>query len=293
MFKMLINIFTPVYNRAYCINRLYESLCRQTCKDFEWLIVDDGSNDNINEVIQEYIRENRINIRFVSQPNGGKHTAINRGVSMASGDMFYIVDSDDAVPSDTVEFILKEGSRIIDNESFAGIVGCDRTFDGHVLSNMPEDAIDSDSIDIRYNRHIVGDMAEVFKTSVLKEFPFPTFAGERFSPEALVWNRIANKYKLRFFSNILKEIEYLPDGLTAKITKLRHQSPIASSIYYSEFTRLNVPLSQKIKGAINFWRFYVPESRDKISPLNPLLSLIGFIPGKLMRLNDRRNGQMR
>lgn len=288
---MLLTIFTPVYNRAYCIHRIYESLCVQNCKDFEWLIIDDGSTDNINEIVQGYIYENKIKIRFISQPNGGKHTAINRGVSMASGEFFYIVDSDDALPKDAVEFILREGSKIINDENYGGIVGCDRTFDGHIFSNMPDKPIDSNSIDIRYKYGIIGDLAEVFKTRVLKEYPFPTFSNEKFSPEALVWNRIAQKYKLRFFPKILKEIEYLPDGLTAKIIKLRHQSPIASAIYYSEFTRLKIPLLQKIKGAINFWRFFVPKSQPELKPINPLLTLLGFIPGKLMRLNDRRNGQ--
>lgn len=288
---MLVTIFTPVYNRAYCINRLYESLLAQTCKDFEWLIVDDGSTDNINEVIQKYIQENKINIRYVSQPNGGKHTAINRGVNMASSEFFYIVDSDDALPEDAVEFIISEGAKIADDNRFAGLVGCDKTLDGRVLSNLTGEFIDSNSVDIRYKYHIIGDMAEVFKTSVLKEIPFPVFSGERFCPEALVWNRIALKYQLRFFPKVIKLIEYLPDGLTAKIVKLRHRSAIASSVYYSEFTRLNIPLTQKLKGAINYWRFFVPESRGMAKRLPLLLSIAGYLPGKLMKLNDKRKGQ--
>ena len=288
---MQITIFTPIYNRAYTISRLYLSLCKQTSKDFEWLIIDDGSTDNINEIVQGYIYENKIKIRFISQPNGGKHTAINRGVSMASGEFFYIVDSDDALPKDAVEFILREGSKIINDENYGGIAGCDRTFDGRIFSNMPDKPIDSNSIDIRYKYGIIGDLAEVFKTCVLKEYPFPTFSNEKFSPEALVWNRIAQKYKLRFFPKILKEIEYLPDGLTAKIIKLRHQSPIASAIYYSEFTRLKIPLSQKIKGAINFWRFYEPEARKNITSINPILNILGYLPGKIMKLNDYQNNQ--
>ncbi len=287
----MITIFTPVYNRAYCINRLYDSLVAQTYKDFEWIIIDDGSTDNIADVVNRYIEEDWIKILFFSQKNGGKHTAINNGISKASGDLFYIVDSDDVLPEDAVEFIVAEGGQIIDDDRFAGLAGCDRTLDGRILSNIPDGFVDSNPIDIRYKYDICGDMAEIFKTKVLKEFPFPVFEGERFCPEALVWNRIAAMYQLRYFSKVLKIVEYLPDGLTAKIAKLRHRSPVASTMYYSEFTRLDVHFVQKVKGAINFWRFFEPQSCRLIKPLNPFLNFVGFVPGKLMRLIDKCNGR--
>lgn len=288
---MKLTVFTPVYNRAYCINRLYESLVAQTYKEFEWLIVDDGSTDNIKDVVKDFIGRDQLRIRFISQPNGGKHTAINRGVSEAAGELFYIVDSDDALPEDAVEFIVKEYSKISCDTQFGGLTGCDRTFEGTNLSDMPDNIIDCSSVDIRHKFHIGGDMAEVFKTEVLKEFPFPVFENERFCPEALVWNRIAGKYKLRYFSRIIKLVEYMPDGLTAKITALRHRSPIASAVFYSEFTRLQISFMQKVKGAINFWRFYETQARPHIKSLNPLLNIIGYVPGKLMRLKDKRSGQ--
>lgn len=288
---MKLTVFTPVYNRAYCIHRLYESLVAQTCNDFEWLIVDDGSTDEIRDVVNRFINENEIEIRFFTQSNGGKHTAINKGVLEASGDFFYIVDSDDALPEDAVEFILKEGAEIYPDRRFAGLVGCDQTFDGVYLSNMPDRTLDCSSIEIRHTFHVHGDMAEVFKTEVLREFPFPVFDGERFCPEALVWNRISGKYKLRHFSKILKKVEYLPDGLTARITALRHRSPIASSLYYSEYSRLDLPFLQRMRGAINFWRFYDSKSCGEIKKLKSFLSIAGYIPGKLMRIKDKRNGQ--
>ncbi len=127
-------------------------------------------------------------------------------------------------------------------------------------------------------------MAEVFKTDIMKQFPFPEFDGEKFCPEALVWNRIGLQYKMRFMPDITYVTEYLPDGLTAKITELRHHSPKASCLYYSEFTRLPIPIQQKIKGAVNYWRFNDGNASGKISLL---LNAIGFVPGKLMRLRDK------
>ena len=99
----MITIFTPVYNRAYIISALYQSLCKQTSMAFEWLVIDDGSTDNIKTVIQQFIDEAKIDIRFFSQPNGGKHRAINRGVSLARGSLFFIVDSDDYLEPEALE----------------------------------------------------------------------------------------------------------------------------------------------------------------------------------------------
>ena len=98
-------------------------------------------------------------------------------------------------------------------------------------------------------------MAEVIRTSVFKEFPFPEIEGERFCPEALIFNRIATKYKLRYFYEKVYLCEYLEDGLTASIVKVRMKSPQTSTMFYSELFYMPIPLSQKIKAAINYWRF--------------------------------------
>lgn len=254
---MFLTIFTPIYNRAYCISRLYESLCRQTCKDFEWLVVDDGSTDNIDELMERFIAERQIVIRYFTQPNGGKHRAINRGVKEAHGELFFIVDSDDYLTDNAVRFIVKEAAAIIDDKGFAGLSGIDQTVDGRILSQMPSDTpIDATSLDIRYKFHVVGDMAEVFKTDIFRQFPFPEIDGEKFCPEALVWRRIAAAgYKLRYFPMVTKIVEYLPDGLTSSIVKVRMKSPVAACIYYAELSSMAVSLSERVKAAINYWRF--------------------------------------
>lgn len=252
---MLLTIFTPVYNRAYCLHKLYKSLCHQSCKDFEWIIVDDGSTDNIDEVVNGFIKDNQVKIKYYKQKNGGKHTAINFGVKRAEGEMFYIVDSDDYIPEDAVQFIIKNSLEILDNDSFVGISGCDMTVEGVKLSNMRKPIV-ATSLDVRFKHNIVGDLAEVFKTSVLAKYPFPEIPGERFCPEALVWNRMATDGLLiKYYPQILKIIEYMPDGLTAGIVKARMRSSIASMMCYSELNKLNVPFMQKLKAAINYWRF--------------------------------------
>lgn len=252
----MITIFTPTYNRAYSLPRLYESLCKQSDSDFEWLIVNDGSTDNTDELVKSYIADNRISINYIVKKNGGKHRAINRGVAEAKGELFFIVDSDDFLTPDAIKAIKHVFAPIKEMESYAGICGLKVYLSGEKVGGECDfDILDCNALDFRYKFHVKGDMAEVFRTEVLKQYPFPEFDDERFCPEALVWNRIALKYKLRYAYQRIYVCEYQPDGLSAKITRIRHQSSQASTLYYSELTQMPVPISIRIKSCINYWRF--------------------------------------
>lgn len=283
-----LTVFTPVYNRAYIISQLYESLCRQKCKDFEWLVVDDGSSDNIDEVINGFIAENKINIRYLKQSNGGKHRAINNGVKEAKGELFFIVDSDDYLTDDAVEWIRKESRAILNNTNFAGIIGCRCHKDlSPITKGFTNDVIDSDTLELRFKHHIVGDMAEVIKTNVLRNFPFPEVEGEKFCPEAMVWDKIAHSnYVFRVINRSIYFCEYLDDGLTSAIVKVRMKSPITSCLYYSQLSKLNIPIRQKFKAAINYWRFWFCKSFTKKSSIS--YKWIWTMPlGLLMHLKDK------
>ena len=251
-----ITVFTPSYNRAYILPKLYESLQQQSCKDFEWLIVDDGSTDNTEELVASWLSVADFSIRYIRQENAGKHFAINRGVAEAQGKLFLIVDSDDHLTCDAVQILCEKFAEIDDDASFAGISGVRVDFSGkRIGDSLPVDVLDCTALELRLEFGIQGDMAEAYKTSVLKAFPFPEIPGEKFCPEALVWNRIAQRYKLRFINSGYYRCEYRPDGLTAKITKLRRDSSLASLIYYSELYSFDIPTAQKVKAAINYWRF--------------------------------------
>ncbi len=251
-----LTIFTPAYNRAYILRELYRSLCAQTSSAFEWLIVDDGSTDGTQALVEEFIAEGAIAIRYIRQENGGKHTAINRGVGEARGELFFIVDSDDRLAPDAVETLLREWSSIRDDASFAGLSGVRVDFGGARIGGVfPFERIDCTALEIRMKYRIRGDLAEAFRTDVLKRYPFPVYPDERFCPEALVWNRIALRHKMRYTNHPIYRCEYRPDGLTAQITRLRCRSPKASLLYYGELYRMPIPTLQRIKAAINFWRF--------------------------------------
>lgn len=256
--NILVTVFTPVYNRAYIIDQLYQSLCQQTSRDFEWVVVNDGSTDNIDELIQRYQDEGRIPIRYFKQENGGKHRAINRGVQEANGELFFIVDSDDYILPNAVEWIIKKSKEIIDNDSFAGISGLRIKPDGSKIggeNNFLQ--IDSDAVEIRMKHHVTGDLAEIYKTEVLKKFPFPDFPGEKFCSEGLIWNRIAMSKKiLRYCYQPLYVCEYLNDGLTATRIKCRLDSPQYSMLLYSEaLNNKSIRLREIFKYNLLFWRY--------------------------------------
>lgn len=254
----MITIFTPTYNRAHLLPALYESLKQQTLKQFEWLVVDDGSRDNTAQVVADFQKDDcGFAIRYIAKPNGGKHTAINLGAREANGQLFLILDSDDSLPRDAVATILEEYDKVKDTPWIGGVCGLMAHHNGERIgSGLPHDVMDIDEISLRHRWHVTGDLLEVFTTEVMREFPFPEIEGERFCPEQLVWFRIAQKYKLHCFNKVIYLRDYLEGGLTDHIVKIRMESPVASCMTYSEMLNYDIPLMQKVKAAINYWRFY-------------------------------------
>lgn len=224
----MITIFTPIYNRAYIIGNLYASLLHQTCYDFEWLIVDDGSTDDVASIIYPWIEETHpFKIRFYRQENRGKHCAINDGVKLAKYEIFFIVDSDDFLEDDAVETILQYWGGIEVNSQYAGISGLRRNKNGTVIGGRPDfkEYVDATNLE-REKFGLQGDKAEVFKTELLRKFPFPEYENERFITEAVIWDKIAYEgYKIRWINKSFIICDYLQDGLTAKGEQLFYDNP--------------------------------------------------------------------
>lgn len=305
----MISVFTPTYNRAHLLHRLYHSLAKQTYKGFEWIIVDDGSTDDTAVVarliIEEAGKEPAFPIRYVYKPNGGKHTAVNRGVRESMGELFFIADSDDCLPEDALQNVQTVWDSVKDNYSYAGVCGLDGKMGtedivgsgfNHLsgLQKMNVNGhnmryIDGTNIEIRFCKKLTGDMKEVFRTDVLREFPFPEIKEEKFCPEVLIWNRIATKYKLRYIDKVIYLAEYQEGGLTAGITKARMNSPIVTMMTYQEMTTYDIPAKQKVKAAINYWRFRMCKKpgEKQIPRLKWYWNVVSPI-GWLMHLRDRR-----
>ena len=252
---MRITVFTPTYNRGYIIENLYKSLKRQTYKDFEWIVVDDGSTDNTEDLFKIFLQnDSEFSITYVKTENGGKHRAINKGLKIAKGELFFIVDSDDYLTDDALEKIdLVESTLSEVNGKFGGICGAK----GFSANQIVGSTYNGDGfLDItmleRPRYKINGDKAEVFYTDVLRKYPFPEFEGEKFLTECVVWDKIANDgYKLRFFNDIIYICDYLPDGLTASVNKNFHKSPKGYGLWlYQEH------LFGKLKG-LSHWNSYL------------------------------------
>ncbi|MDE5562400.1 MAG: glycosyltransferase family 2 protein [Clostridiales bacterium] len=215
---MTVTVFTPTFNRAYILPRLYESLCAQTCKDFEWIIVDDGSSDNTEELVGEWTNnDNGFDIIYEKKQNGGKHRAINVGVQKARGELFFIVDSDDHLTPEAVELLVRWLGDLDDSHKFAAISGARgrdvSTYIGGVFKGN-NDYVDAKNTE-REKHNLTGDKAEAYITSVLKKYPFPEFDGENFITEEVVWNAIAyDGYYVRWYKDIIYICDYLDDGLT-------------------------------------------------------------------------------
>lgn len=212
----MVTVFTSVYNRKNIIGKLYQSLCKQIDKNFEWIIVDDGSTDNVFELIQSWqMKTKEFSIRIKKVENGGKHRAINIGVTMALSDAFFIVDSDDFLPEDAILFINQHFKEV--GELYAGIAGLRYFYSVKTpIGGGPffKSYIDATNLE-RDKYGLCGDKAEVYKTSILKRYPFPEFEDESFLTEEVVWNRIAKDgFKIRWFNKNIYYCEYLKDGLT-------------------------------------------------------------------------------
>ncbi len=244
-----ITILTPTYNRADCLSELYCSLTEQTSRDFEWYVVDDGSTDGTMELIQGYLEEKKIPIRYERKANGGKHTALNQGIANIQSELTFIVDSDDYLPQDAVETILFYHGKYRNTDNLCGysFLRCHR--DGTVnTAYFPGDELVGTYRQVRICGNIGGDKAEVFYTDILRKYPFPVFQGEKFLPEDIVWMRMSGPYQMVHINKNIYYCDYRKGGLTRGGHRMKIHSPqgmiLRSKIYLEE---KDIPFRIKIK----------------------------------------------
>ena len=227
MAEYSLTVFTPTYNRAHLIGRVYESLCQQTCQDFEWLVIDDGSTDNTREVIAQYIAEQRIAIRYIWKENGGLYTGYNTAYANITSPLNVCIDSDDFMPKNAVELILQTWNED-GGEQYAGIIGLDFYADkkqpigGYFPENLQEVSLNEISEKGLYK----GDAKQVMRsdltrTAIIEE----DFHGEKdFNPYSMVF-QAANSLPLLVINDNLCFVDYQPTGMAANIYKQYYRSP--------------------------------------------------------------------
>lgn len=249
---MRITIFTSTYNRAYTIGLLYDSLKKQTFKDFEWVVIDDGSLDNTRELFEKWIKEdNFFPIYYKYVENGGMHRAINKGVNIAKGELFMMVDSDDYLVEDALYYVDKIEKTIEnkDKHLFAGICG-DKGYSktqgiGTFLLEKGK-YLDTTMLN-RPNKGICGDKAEIFYTNVISRYKYPEIEGETFLTPGYIFNKMsADDLKLRFFNHILIICNYLDDGLTKNQVNRLLSSPKGYGIYVTDLVKLKIEKKRNV-----------------------------------------------
>lgn len=287
----LVAILTPAYNREKTLVRLYESLCQQTSHNFTWYVVDDGSSDHTKELIENYKNEGKIDIRYFYQENRGKHFALNNGISKITEELTFIVDSDDYLLSNAIELIGQHWQQYRLQKNIAGIV----FLRGYNKKEVIGDSFVSEGvynyIDMRLKQNVSGDKAEIFKTKILQQYPFPEIQGEKFIGEDIVWNDIAKKYDMVWVNKIIYVTEYLEGGLTKSGRSLRVHCPIGGMLNSKMMLTHEFPLKFRIKKGIlyNCYRHFMKkEDRAHYPYAFNVITLITVLPGYMLYLKWKK-----
>ncbi len=217
--QTLISVFTPTYNRGNSIRRVYDSLKNQSYKHFQWILIDDGSTDNTEAVVQRILAEKTLTIHHIRfSKNMGKHIAHNKAIEIASGELFTVVDSDDEIEPYALEYANDTWLAIPDAEKrkLSGMYfGCKMADGSSHSSNIGADCIVSNDIDLVYKSKLSGDRWAVRRSEIFRKYPFPADFEGHFFPEGIIWKRIGAAYDIKVYSKELYIIHYdTPDGLT-------------------------------------------------------------------------------
>ena len=287
-----LTVFTPTYNRGYILSQLYDSLKKQTNKKFLWLIVDDGSTDNTEELVAKWINEQLVDIVYIKQINGGKMKAHNTGVNNTHTELFVCVDSDDWMVPTSVETILTEWNELsLDTKKrIAGFIAYKGKTINEVIGNEFPIGMTESSLSELYNRGFYGDTTIVFKTDIIKQYPFPIIAEERFITEAYIYDQIDQIFTYYLIPSIMIVCEYRNDGLTQNLLKISFNNPCGYTAYFMQKANLSKTLKEKTLNYIraNCFRHKTRNKNIPVIPHNRVLYNLTYPIGILLFLNKKR-----
>lgn len=293
--KKVITILTPTYNRAHLLPDLYYSLRRQTCHQFDWIIVDDGSTDETELVVNEWLSAgNPFHIEYLKKDNGGKNRAINDGVKIVRTPFTMIVDSDDYLTDDAIDFLSTEVLNIKDDQKVVGVAGLRGTDKNTPLRKpliSPNEFVVATNLE-RDTFHLDRDACEVYKTSTLASHPFQVWYNEKYLPEQVVWNQIALEgFALKWFNHITCICRYQEDGITKGSWFILKNNPMCYAIMFNQNILIARSYKEKVYAALQFVSccFLGKEPSYILKCNHKLLGVILYIPGWL--LSKRRQAQ--
>ena len=248
----MITIFTPTYNRGYILERLYDSLRKQTDKNFEWVLVDDGSTDNTKSIVDKWKQENKILIRYYKQQNQGKPIAHNLGVEMAEGELFVCVDSDDWLNANAVKIISdfwKENKK----NGIIGIVSPKVDKNNNYIGKTILKKVKTSTLIDFYDKYgLRGDAMLIYDTHVIKKYKFPKIKGEKFIPETYLYDKLDQEGEMLFLDEKLYRCEYLKDGYSNNAKKVIKHNPNGYIAYAKNRMELSKNYKVKYKAAAQY-----------------------------------------
>lgn len=248
----ILTIFTPAYNRAHTLHLGYEALLRQTCKDFEWLIIDDGSTDNTRELVARWTKENKISIRYHYQENQGMHGAHNTAYRLIETELNTCIDSDDYMPDDAVEKIVTFWKKY-GNDKVAGMIGLDQTIQGKIIgTTFPKELKDTTLFGF-YENGGKGDKKLVYRTDIIKRYPeYPIFRGEKYVGLAYKYYCVDEDYSLLTMNDVLCIVEYQQDGSSMNMYKQYWKNPKGFAFYRKKEMQITRNWKRKFMVCIHY-----------------------------------------
>lgn len=279
-----ITVFTPTYNRAYILKKLYDSLVSQTEKNFEWLIVDDGSTDNTRELIEKWISEKKIDIRYFYQENQGKPIAFNNGVKNSNCKYFFCVDSDDYLTENAIQIISEEIKKIR-NDKISGIIALRGiNYNQTIGTHMPRNVKYSSLKNLYEKYKFKGDTALVYKTEILRQYPFKLQNQEKFIGECFVYDQIDEKYEMLLMDKIIYICKYLEDGYTKNTIKILKKNPYSYMVMKLQSSKVSKNILYKIKHMAGYiaMGIYVKDKELIKKSNNSILAIISVPLGLLI-----------
>lgn len=280
-----LTIFTPAYNRGYILPNLYQSLLQQSDSHFEWVIVDDGSSDNTEELVNSWIKEGKINITYFKQPNQGKHIAINTGLTLAKGELFFIVDSDDDLTPDAVYNVRGFWMANQPKSDISGIISYRQFRDGRLVGTRLPDGISKCKLRETSSKYgSTGDKVVIYRTEVMRKYPFPKFDGERFLGESVMYNQIDDKYDMLVMNSRIYNFDYQEDGLSQDFRKLYRNNPNGFLLQFEQASKYIAGFKAKVKNTAHIaclcWK--LSKMKHYFFSANIMMRLLAFPIGLVL-----------